>query len=148
MSTKIEYLGRTISQGQVQPSERKVEAPVKAPVPKTVKQVRQFLDLTSYFRRYMAGFASETISNTKLTKKIVPFVWGSEQEKARQSIIAQFTSEPVLAVYDPDLPIEIHTDASSIGFGAVLLQVHEKDYKRAVSYFSKRTQGAESRYHL
>lgn len=147
LSTKIEYLGRTISQGQVQPSEGKVQALVEAPIPKTVKQVRQFLGLASYFRRYIASFATKTAPITKLTRKGVPFIWGAEQEEARQDIISQLTSEPVLAIYDPDLPIEVHTDASSIGYGAVLLQTHEKGYKRAVSYFSKRTQGAEPRYH-
>lgn len=72
---------------------------------------------------------------------------GSEQEEARQEIISHLTSEPILAIYDPNLPIEVHTDASSIGYGAVLLQVHENGHKRAVGYFSKRTQGAEPRYH-
>lgn len=147
LSTKVEYLGRTISQGQVQPSVQKVKALVESPVPKNVKQVRQFLGLASYFRRYIAGFASKTAPIAKLTKKGVTFSWGSEQEEARQNIISHLTSEPVLAIYDPDLPIEVHTDASSIGYGAVLLQVHEKGHKRAVGYFSKRTQGAEPKYH-
>lgn len=147
MSTKIEYLGRTISQGQVQPSEQKVKALVEAPIPKTVKQVRQFLGLASYFRRYIAGFSTRTAPITKLTKKGVSFLWGNEQEEARQHIISQLTSEPVLAIYDSSLPIEVHTDASSIGYGAVLLQTHVNCYKRAVGYFSKRTQGAEPKYH-
>lgn len=147
LSTEIEYLGRTISQGQVRPSELKVKALVEAPNPKTVKQVRQFLGLASYFRRYIPNFAARSTPITKLTKKGALFVWGSEQEEARQEIIAHLTSEPVLAIYDPSLPIEVHTDASSIGYGAVLLQVHGNGHKRAVGYFSKRTQGAEPRYH-
>lgn len=147
LATKIEYLGRTISQGQVQPSKSKVNALVESPIPKSVKQVRQFLGLASYFRRYIPGFANKTAPITKLTKKDATFTWGSDQEEARQGIISLLTSEPVLSIYDPDLPIEIHTDASSIGYGAVLLQVHGNGCKRAVGYFSKRTQGAEPRYH-
>lgn len=133
--------------GQVQPSELKVKALVEAPTPKNIKQVRQFLGLASYFRRYIAGFASKTAPISMLVKKGVPFVWGHEQEEARLDIISRLTSEPVLAIYDPKLPIEVHTDASSIGYGAVLLQVHDKGNKRAVGYFSKRTQGAEPKYH-
>jgi hypothetical protein len=56
LSTKIEYLGRSIGQGQVQPSTLKIKALAEAPVPKTVKQVRQFLELAGYFRKYIAGF--------------------------------------------------------------------------------------------
>lgn len=147
LSTQVEYLGRTISQGQVQPSAQKVKALVEAPIPKNVKQVRQFLGLASYFRRYIAGFAAKTAPVAKLTKRDVPFIWGNEQEEARQYVIAQLTSEPVLAIYDPELPTEVHTDASSIGYGAVLLQAHENGHKRVVGFFSKRTQGAEPRYH-
>lgn len=147
LMTKVEYLGRTISQGQVQPSKQKVKALAESPVPKNVKQIRQFLGLAGYFRKYIAGFSSKIACIAHLTKKNVPFIWGSEQEAARQEIIAHLTSEPVLAIYDPRLPIEVHTDASSVGYGAVLLQTHESGHKRVVGYFSKLTQGAESKYH-
>ncbi|KAL4706642.1 hypothetical protein ACJJTC_005027 [Scirpophaga incertulas] len=82
-----------------------------------------------------------------LIKKNVNFSWGVEQRAARRYIIECLTSEPVLAIYDPSLPIEVHTDASSIGYGAVMMQVHEGNRKRVVSYFSRLTHGAESRYH-
>ncbi|CAG9135605.1 unnamed protein product [Plutella xylostella] len=127
LSTEIEYLGRTISRGQVRPSASKVKALVESPTPKTVKQVRQFLGLASYFRRYIAGFASKVACIAKLTKKGVDFHWGNDQETARQEVIACLTQEPVLAIYDPKLPIEVHTDASSVGYGAVLLQIDESE---------------------
>lgn len=147
LSTKIEYLGRTISEGQVQPSKEKVRALVEAPIPKNVKQARQFLGLASYFRRYVPGFASLAAPIANLTKKAVAFVWGDDQDRARRNIIEHLISEPALATYDPKLPIEIHTDASSLGYGAVMFQVHESGHKRAVAYYSRLTQGAEPRYH-
>lgn len=147
LSTEIEYLGRTISRGQVRPSASKVKALVESPTPKTVKQVRQFLGLASYFRRYIAGFASKVACIAKLTKKGVDFHWGNDQETARQEVIACLTQEPVLAIYDPKLPIEVHTDASSVGYGAVLLQIDESGHKRVIAYFSRLTQGAEAKYH-
>lgn len=82
-----------------------------------------------------------------MTRKGVDFCWTSEHQTAYKEIIECVTSEPVLAIYDPSLPIEVHTDASSIGYGAVLMQIHEGGYKRVVAFFSKLTQGAESKYH-
>lgn len=71
-----------ISEGQVRPSPSKVEALVNSPKPTNVKQVRQFLGLAGYFRRYIAGYASKTASIAKLTRKDEQFVWGPEQDAA------------------------------------------------------------------
>ncbi|CAG9136407.1 unnamed protein product [Plutella xylostella] len=147
LSTEVEYLGRLISQGQVRPSPRKIEALVKSPKPTNVKQVRQFLGLAGYFRRYISGYATKTAPIARLTRKGESFNWGSEQDSARDYIISCLTTEPVLAIFDPNLSTELHTDASTIGYGGVLLQEHEGKLKRVVGYFSKTTQGAESRYH-
>lgn len=147
VATEVEYLGRIISQGQVKPSEHKIKALVDSPVPTNVKQVRQLLGLAGYFRRYIPSYASKTAPIAKLTRCSVAFIWGEEQETARKYIIECLTSEPVLAIFDPSLPTELHTDASSIGYGAVLIQVHENNKRRVVAYYSKTTQGAEARYH-
>lgn len=69
-----------------------------------------------------------------------------KHEDARQILIKALTSEPVLDTYDPKLPIELHADASSEGYGVVLLQ--KKISKlHVVAYFSKRTTEVKSRYH-
>lgn len=147
LTSEVEYLGRIISHGQVRPSQHKIVALVNSPAPGNVKQVRQFLGLAGYFRRYIKGYATKTASISRLTKKDVRFEWGPEQETVRQDLIKQLTSEPILAIFDPSLLTELHTDASSAGYGAVLMQVHTDGTKRVVAYFSKVTQGAESRYH-
>lgn len=147
LTTEIEYLGRVISRGQVRPSPRKIEAIVNAPTPSNLKKVRQFLGLAGHFRRYIAGDALKTACIAHLTRKDAKFDWGVEQENARKELIAILTSDPVLAIFDPILPTEVHTDASSLGYGAVLIQTHTGNYKRVVAYFSKGTQGAQSRYH-
>lgn len=147
LATQIEYFGRVVSQGQVRPSLRKVEALVNAPIPSNVRQVRQFLGLAGYFRRYIKNYASRTSCISRFTKNGVEFCWGPEQERVRREIIAHLTTEPVLSIFDPKLATEIHTDASSIGYGAVLMQTWADGSKHVVSYFSKTTQGAESRYH-
>ncbi|CAF4832287.1 unnamed protein product [Pieris macdunnoughi] len=147
LTTKIEYLGRDISHGQVRPSLHKIEALVNSPTPTNVKQVRQFLGLAGYFRRYIEGYATKTACISHLTKKDVKFKWGPEQDQVRQELIKQLTSEPILAIFDPSLPTELHTDASSAGYGAVLMQAHTDGNERVVAYFSRVTQGAEPKYH-
>ncbi|KAJ2937542.1 hypothetical protein O0L34_g19050 [Tuta absoluta] len=145
--TEIEYLGRVISQGQVRPSPRKVEALVNTSAPENIKQVRQFLGLAGYFRRYIKDYALKTAPIAHLTRKGVVFNWSPECEAVRQDLIKKLTSEPVLAIFDPKLSSEVHTDASSGGYGAVLLQTHADGKKHVVAYYSKITQGAESKYH-
>ncbi|GBP44073.1 Retrovirus-related Pol polyprotein from transposon 17.6 [Eumeta japonica] len=145
--TEVEYLGRVIKKGQVRPSPRKIEALVNTSPPENVKQVRQPLGLAGYFRRYVKDYASKTAPIAHLTRKGSEFMWTPEHELIRQNLIKYLTSEPLLTIFDHNLPIKLHTDASSIGYGAVLLQVHPDSRKHAVAYFSKVTQGAESKYH-
>lgn len=145
--TEVEYLGRVVSRGQVRPSPRKIEALVNTSPPKNVKQVRQLLGLAGYFRRYIKDYALKTAPIAHLTRKNFEFNWTSEHEGIRQDLVRYLTSEPVLAIFDPKLPTEVHTDASSIGYGALLLQTHPDGKKHVVAYFSKVTQGAENKYH-
>lgn len=147
LADKVEYLGRIVSQGQVKPSPSKIQALVSAPAPTNVKQVRQLLGLAGYFRRYIEGYAAETACIAHLTRKGVPFAWGPDQERVRQKLIAHLTNEPVLSIFDPKLTTEVHTDASSKGYGAVLIQSHDDGKKHVVGYYSQTTKGAESRYH-
>ncbi|KAJ0179622.1 hypothetical protein K1T71_005334 [Dendrolimus kikuchii] len=72
--------------------------------------------------------------------------WKPEYESIRQDIINILTNKPVLMIFDPDCPIELHTDASAIGYGAILLQTKE-NRQFVVAYFSKRTTATESKYH-
>lgn len=141
----VEYLGRHISQAGVSPSDAKVSALVNSPVPTTVKQVRQFMGLASYFRKYIPDFATRTASITKLTKNNIKWEWGPEQDTARNYVIKQLISKPLLSIFDPSLPTELHTDASALGYGAILLQKLGNSNK-VVGYFSKRTSPAESKY--
>lgn len=147
MCTEIEYLGRVISNGEVRPSPDKVKALVNSRPPQNVKQVRQFLGLAGYFRKYIPNYSLKTACIANLTRKDVQFNWTSEQEDVRQKIIETLTSAPVLAIFDINLQTEVHTDASSLGYGAVLLQIHSDGSKRVVAYYSQVTKAAEPKYH-
>lgn len=141
----IEYLGRHISSEGIRPSESKIAALINAPNPKNVKQVRQFMGLASYFRKFIPGFATQTACISKLTKNNQKWEWGPEQNEARNYIIKHLSDKPLLTVFDYDRPTELHTDASSLGYGAVLIQIVDGN-KKVVAYYSKRTTPVESKY--
>lgn len=142
----IEYLGNVVSDGQVRPSPRKVDALVKAPIPTTPKQVRQFCGLASYFRKFIPDFSRIMVPLYELTKPETKWEWNERHEIAREKIIQCLISTPVLKLFQEDAPIQLYTDASSLGFGAVLVQVIS-GRQHAVAFMSMRTTETESRYH-
>lgn len=147
LANEIKYLGRSISNGQVRPRAQKVEALVKAPIPVNIKQVRQFLSLVGYFRRYIPCYSVKTACIVHLLRKNHEFRWGDGQEKVRRDVIERLTTVSVFNIFDPSLLTEVQTDASALGYVAILLRTHADDRKLPIAYFSKVTQGAEPRYH-
>ncbi|CAK9796589.1 Transposon Ty3-I Gag-Pol polyprotein [Anthophora quadrimaculata] len=143
----IEYLGQEISEQGVRPGQRKTEAVREMPHPENVKQVRQFLGLASYFRKFVKNFATLVEPLTRLTRKNVPWQWKEAQERAFQQIKQKLTMRPVLCIFNPNRPTELHTDASSIGVGAILLQQQEDGSMAVVAYFSKQTTTDQRCYH-
>lgn len=146
MEKEIDYLGFVIRSGEVLPNPRKVQALVDAPAPKTATQVRQLLGLASYFRRFIPGFTRIVGPLYPLTKLKGPIKWTAAHDDIRKKIVHILTSEPVLTIFNPELPIELHTDASAEGYGAILIQ-RKNGVPHVVSYFSHRTTDTESRYH-
>ncbi|CAK1552936.1 unnamed protein product, partial [Leptosia nina] len=146
MKNKIDYLGYVIKAGEVTPNPKKIQALIDAPTPKTATQVRQFLGLASYFRRFIPNFTRLVGPLYPLTKLKGPIKWTESHNDIHKKIVDILTSEPVLTIFDPDSPIELHTDASSGGYGAILIQ-RKNNAPHVVSYFSRRTSDTESRYH-
>ena len=146
LKTSILYLGYVIQNGEVRPNPGKVYALSSLPAPTTVTQLRQFIGLASYFRKFIPKFSQLLKPLYALTSGSKNITWADRHEKIRQEVISVLTDAPVLMLFDPNYPIELHTDASSEGFGAILM--HKVEGKnRVVEYYSKRTSLTESRYH-
>ncbi|KAG6465495.1 hypothetical protein O3G_MSEX015186 [Manduca sexta] len=143
---EIEYLGHLIKDGEIRPSPDKIQAVAKYPEPKNIKQIMGFIGLTSYFRKYIKDYAKIARPLTNLMKKGVPFIFEDEQRYAFNILKQMLTSEPVLKIYNPNLPTELHTDASSCALAAILLQLHPEGELHPVHYMSRKTTEAESRY--
>ncbi|GJZ03362.1 putative reverse transcriptase domain-containing protein [Tanacetum coccineum] len=109
--------------------------------PKTPTEIRQFLGLAGYYRRFIEGFSKIAKSMTKLTQKGIKFDWGEKEENAFQLIKQKLCSAPILALPEGSEDFVVYYDASHKGLGVVLMQrekviayasrqlkVHEKNY--------------------
>ena len=100
----------------------KVEEVLNWKAPTTVHQVRSFLGLAGYYRRFIPDFSRIAKPITGLLKNQTKFVWSTECEKAFQTLKKLLTTAPVLAQPDIERPFDIYCDASRIGIGCVLMQ--------------------------
>jgi hypothetical protein len=125
LQTEVEYLGRVISNGEVKPSPSKANV-LKAIKPSmNVKEVRQFLGLAGYFRKLIPQFSVKTRVLSTLLKHDAVWQWSQKHTDAFNYVVNILASEPVLTIFNPSLPTELHTDASSKGFGAIIIPIHD-----------------------
>lgn len=119
---EIGFLGHIVSDKGVSVDPEKIKSIKEWPRPQNATEIRSFLGLAGYYRRFVKGFASMAQPMTKLTGKEVPFVWSEDCEKSFSKLKGMFTSTPVLALTEPNEPYVVYTDASSSGLGYVLMQ--------------------------
>ncbi|KAL4149769.1 hypothetical protein QTP88_003637 [Uroleucon formosanum] len=118
----IEYLGYIIDKVGVRPSPRNIDSVKNYPILKNQKQVRQFIGLASYFRRFIPNFSLIAKPLHNLLKKDVQFVFGNAEQCAFDTLKNQLSEAPLLSIYSVSVETELHCDASSYGYGSVLLQ--------------------------
>ena len=145
--TKLEFLGHRVGQGLLEPLSEKVNKVQDAPRPKTKKQLRSFLGLTGYYRRFIPNYSAIAAPLTDKTKKREPnhIIWENSQEFAFRSLKSCLVKAPVLHLPDINQPFILQTDASDIGLGAVLLQTHGGE-KFPVAYASRKLLPRECAY--
>ena len=144
---QVQYLGHLISPGQLRPGPENISKISDLGAPSTVKEVRSFLGLASYYRSFVKDFSRRAWALTELTKQKTPFRWGPKEQEAFSDLKAALTSEPVLALPDFSKPFILMTDGSSTGLGAVLGQQQEGGQReRVISYASRRTTRLEENY--
>lgn len=143
---KVEYLGHVIEGGTVMPSSGKTDAVIKFPEPRNEKQLQSFLGLCSYFRKYIQNYAVIARPLTDMLRKDKKFEFNNEHRLVFNMLKEKLTSKPVLKIYEPKAETELHTDASSIAYAAILLQKDDNSELHPVHYMSKRTTDAESKY--
>ena len=141
----VPFLGHIVSRDGIQADPAKTSAVRQYPVPKSVTQVKSFLGLCSYYRRYVCDFAAIARPLHQLTEKTKEFHWNPEAHKAFEQLKDCFTSTPSLAFPSVNEPFILYTDASQFAIGAVLAQV-QNGLERVICYASKSLNKAQSRY--
>jgi len=135
------FLGHIVYVEGVSVDPEKIEAIRDWPTPKNAIEIRSFLGLAWYYKRFVKGFASMAQSMTKLTRKDVSFVWSPEWEEAFVNLKEMLTSTPVLALPDHGEPYVVYTDASRVGLGCVLMQ-----RGKVIAYASRQLRKHEGNY--
>ena len=142
---EVPFLGHVVSGDGVRTDPEKVAAVANWPVPTSVAEVRSYLGLCTYYRRFVPDFATVAAPLNHLTRKGVVFVWDEACQAAFDGLKKALVEAPVLPYPDPKLPYLLDTDASAEGIGAVLSQV--KDGKEhVVAYYSAKFTRPERNY--
>jgi len=168
-SSKLKFLGHVVTSGGMYPDPDKIRAVTEWPAPKTVLELRSFLGLANYFRKYIRAYAAITAPLTDLLKglskqekkgrysrlaRMAPGAvetlercfsarWNARCDSAFQTLKRALTTAPVLVLPDFDKPFEVVTDACQTppAVGGVLLQEG-----RPVAFYSRKLSGPELNY--
>ncbi|KAJ9553497.1 hypothetical protein OSB04_017542, partial [Centaurea solstitialis] len=138
---EVHFLGHVVNEEGIHVDPAKIEAIKKWEAPKTPTEIRQFLGLAGYYRRFIANFSKITQPLTTLTQKDKKFIWGEKQEEAFQLLKHKLCKAPILALPEGTDNFVVYCDASHQGLGCVLMQnekviayasrqlkIHEKNY--------------------
>ena len=142
---EVIYLGHIIDEHGVKPDPKNIEAVENFPRPKTPKNIKQFLGLIGYYRRFIPEFSRKSKPLTNLLKKTTKFIWDKEEEEAFQILKKALISKPILQYPDFSQPFKVTTDASGYAIGGVLSQEFTGD-DLPIAYASRLLNTAEQNY--
>jgi hypothetical protein len=138
---KLVFLGFVVSSKGIEVDESKIDAIKTWPQPTNLQQVHSFLGLADFYHQFVKDFSTIASPLHALSKKNVPFVWGTSQDMAFNELKSLLTHAPLLALPNFDKTFEVHCNASGNGIGDVLMQE-----KRPIAYFSEKLSGAQLNY--
>ena len=135
------FLGHVVSKDDIQVDPKKIEAVIDWPRPTTVTEVRSFLGLAGYYRRFVKDFSKIAAPLTRLTQKNVRFNWTDRCEEHFLLLKDLLTSAPVLTLPLGDEGYTVYWDASRVGLGCVLMQ-----NEKVIAYASRQLKKHEQNY--
>lgn len=142
---KLNFLGYVITKEGLETDPAKIEKIKDFPLPTTITQIKSFIGIASYYRRFIQNFAAIARPLHNLTKKNQN-TWNQEAIESFNKLKEALTNTPVLVRPDFDKPFILVTDASRVGLGAILTQLDEEGHEHPVQYISRGVRGSESNY--
>ena len=146
VKNEVKFLGHVVSEQGSKPDPKNVEAIRSMKPPQNVRDVRRFVGMTAFYRKFVPKFSNIASPLTKLTKIKQKFEWSEKCQQAFEELKDRITNPPVLVNYKSEMPVQLVTDASEECVGAVLHQVYPNGEQRPLGYFSKRLTDCEQRY--
>ena len=145
VAKEVNYLGHRVTEEGLLPDSLLLAAIREIPPPKTATEVRSFLGLAGYYRRYVKGFAAIAAPLHALTRKDAVFHWSEDCQAAFDRLKTLLTTSPITAFPDFSQAFRLYTDASTAGLGAILAQVRDGK-ERIISCASRALNQAEKSY--
>lgn len=143
--SELRYLGYIVDKQGLRVDPEKVTAILNIPTPTNVSEMRRFLGMASWYRRFVKDFSTIISPLTELLRKNRKWVWTEGCERAFQCIKECLVTAPILTCPDFSKPFVVQTDASAYGLGAVLTQVYD-DGEHVVCFLSRSLNKAERNY--
>ncbi|GJT58151.1 putative reverse transcriptase domain-containing protein [Tanacetum coccineum] len=138
---KVQFLGHVIDSQGIHVDPAKIESIKDWASPKSPTEIRQYLGLAGYYRRFIEGFSNISKPMTKLTQKKIKFEWGDKQETTFQLLKQKLCSAPILALPEGSEDFIVYSDASIKGLGVVLMQ-----REKVIAYASRQLKIPEKNY--
>ena len=146
LADSVEYFAFRVDKEGIHPTDEKVKAMITAPVPVNKEQLKSWLGLINYYRRFIPNLATLVSDLNELLKEKVKWHWGSKQNRAFSKVKELLSSASVLTHFDPNLPIVVASDASPTGLGAVISHIFPDRTERPIAFASRTLSPAERNY--
>jgi hypothetical protein len=143
--SEIGFLGHVINEHGIKMESSKVDSVSKWPAPKNIHELRSFLGLAGYYRRFVKDFSLIASPLTSLLHKNTPYEWTAQQDDAFNKLKSAVSTAPILIIPNPTLPYTVMTDASGYAIGAALCQDHGKGLQPC-AYLSRKMNEHERNY--
>ena len=145
VNQKVEYLGHVITPKGVEPDPSKIRVVQDFPTPRNLKELRSFLALANYYRRFVKGFSTTASPLNALTRKRVRFCWSESCTGAFDKRKSALVSATILAYPNFKEPFLLFVDASSTGIGFTLTQ-KQNGKEVIIAYNGRGLNSAEQKY--
>ena len=143
MVKEVEYLGVILGASGIKPDPKKLQPIIDAPPPNNVKDLRSFLGAVTFYSKFLKNLSNVSSCLNALLKKDCKWEWTEQCKTSFEKIKSMLIGSPVLANYDPQLPLTLITDASPFGLGAVLAQ---GKFEKPVMFVSRSLSESEKNY--
>lgn len=145
---ELPFLGHVVSRKGIHTDPEKLRVINEFPTPTDLTQLRGFLALASYYRKFVKNFSSTAEPLNKLLRKNVPYVWSNDQQIAFEKLKMHLMTPPILAYPNFEKPFVVYTDASTFALGSILSQKGDDKREHVIAYASRSLNKHERNYSI